>query len=147
MSQTAELTKNEKDGCVDQLVAQAKIFPWHQIYSPTEQDAIDFYTRALDWDTTEFPMECGSYKMLTANGMPVAGVIGTNEAEKNGFVHVPPHWAVSISVDDVDARVARCENLGGKLLHGPMDVPTVGRIALVADPNGATFWLFKGECS
>jgi len=56
---------------------------------------------------------------------------------------VPPHWAVYIGVDDVDARLAKCVELGATVLVEPMDVQTVGRMALIQDPQGATFWLFK----
>jgi predicted enzyme related to lactoylglutathione lyase len=87
-------------------------------------------------------MEGGAtYKMLVANGKAVAGCWGTQDTP--GMENVPPHWAVYIAVDDVDARLAKCQELGANLLHGPMDIPTVGRMALVQDPQGATFWLFK----
>jgi predicted enzyme related to lactoylglutathione lyase len=141
MSQTAQLD----DPRTSYALAQGKTFVWHQIFGASSQTSLDFYTEALDWGVDEMPMgEMGAYKMLTVNGTPVAGVIGTEEgcAEAQG---TPPHWSVSIAVDDVDARAEKCQSLGGKLLHGPMDIPTVGRIALTQDPQGATFWLFKGE--
>jgi len=51
---------------------------------------------------------------------------------------VPPHWSVTFAVDDADASAARAEDLGGTILVPPMDAgPT--RIAVVRDPQGATF--------
>ena len=136
MSATAEMT--------DRAIAQGKTFVWHQLFAPSEQTSLDFYTQALDWGTAEMPMgEGGAYKMLVANGVPVAGVIGT--AGNECCDGIPPHWSVCIGVDDVDARVARVQALGGKLLQGPMDIPDVGRTALVQDPQGASFWLFQPE--
>ena len=83
----------------------------------------------------------GTYKMLTRNGKPVCGVFGTDSAE---MAHTPPHWATYLAVDDVDARLAKCTELGAKVIVQPMDVPTVGRMALIQDPAGAHIWLFKG---
>jgi len=50
-----------------------------------------------------------------------------------------------LAVDDVDAKIVKAKELGANLLHGPMDIPTVWRMALLQDPQGATFWVFKGE--
>jgi uncharacterized protein len=51
---------------------------------------------------------------------------------------VPPHWALTFSVDDTDAVAARAERLGGAVLVAPMSVP-YARIAMLRDPQGATF--------
>src|SRR5579863_5252751 len=142
MSQTAQL----EDQFTAHLIAQGKTFCWHQVYGATEQSSIDFYTQALGWTTDAFPMgENGTYKVLVANGCAVAGVVGTEEAQCEMMQGVPPHWSVSIATDDVDARAEKCVSLGGKVLQGPFDIPTVGRMALVQDPQGAQFWLFKGQ--
>jgi predicted enzyme related to lactoylglutathione lyase len=134
MSQTLE-QMNEN------LLACAKTFVWHQIFAPSDQKSMDFYTGALDFTTTEMPMgEMGTYKMLVRDGHPVAGVVGT---ENCGVVVTTPHWSVSIAVDDVDARVEKCVALGAKVLQPAFDIPTVGRMALIEDPQGAPFWLFR----
>ena len=57
----------------------------------------------------------------------------------------PPNWITYVSTPDVDKTVARVKTLGGKVYHGPEDIPNVGRFAIVADPQGATFAVFKGE--
>jgi predicted enzyme related to lactoylglutathione lyase len=81
-----------------------------------------------------------TYRMMSANGQAVCGVMPTNTPEMQG---VPPHWSVYIAVDDVDARLAKCQALGAKVVHGPMDVPSVGRMVLIQDPQGAHVWLFQ----
>jgi hypothetical protein len=53
---------------------------------------------------------------------------------------IPPHWSVYFAVTEVDADVKRLEALGGQLHHGPFDT-SVGRMAVVADPEGAPFHL------
>jgi uncharacterized protein len=47
-------------------------------------------------------------------------------------------WGVYVTVDDVDASVKLVEELGGKVLVAPMDIPNTGRFALIQDPQGAT---------
>jgi predicted enzyme related to lactoylglutathione lyase len=118
-----------------------KAFLWHELYTPDVDAALAFYKSALDMDASSMEMgEYGKYHMLKHAGNEVAGVIALTGPEFKG---VPPHWATYTSVDDVDARVAKVIEFGGKVLVPAMDVPTVGRMALIADPHGASIWLFK----
>ena len=56
---------------------------------------------------------------------------------------IPPHWGVYFASTDVDESVRKATSLGAKVLFGPMDIPTVGRLATLQDPQGATFSVFK----
>ena len=47
-------------------------------------------------------------------------------------------WDIDFWVDDTDATAARAAELGGTVLAGPFDMP-IGRRAVLADPQGATF--------
>jgi predicted enzyme related to lactoylglutathione lyase len=119
-------------------IINGSTFVWHEINAPSITKSIEFYTQALDFGTLEFDMgEMGTYHMLTRHGQGVAGVIQPQQAG------IPAHWATYISVDDVDARVEKCRQFGATLIGGPFDVPTIGRMALIADPQGATVWIFK----
>jgi predicted enzyme related to lactoylglutathione lyase len=51
---------------------------------------------------------------------------------------VPPHWSVTFATDDADATAAKAAELGGRVIAGPFDAPWV-RMAMLADPQGATF--------
>ena len=51
---------------------------------------------------------------------------------------VPAHWSVTFAVDDADATAERASELGGAVLVAPFDAPWV-RMAVIADPQGATF--------
>jgi predicted enzyme related to lactoylglutathione lyase len=57
----------------------------------------------------------------------------------------PPHWMAHVQVANVDATVEKVKSLGGKIYNGPEDVPTVGRFAIVADPQGAAISVFTPE--
>lgn len=122
-------------------LATGRAFVWHEVYGANLADILKFYTEALDFGTATMPMgEMGDYTMLTRNGVPVAGALGTEgQAHLQG---IPPHWATYIGVDDVDARIEKSVALGAKLIFPAMDVPTVGRMALIEDPLGAKVWLF-----
>jgi uncharacterized protein len=50
----------------------------------------------------------------------------------------PPHWSVTFSVADTDATAARANVLGGTVIVPPFDAPW-SRLAIVSDPQGATF--------
>lgn len=124
----------------EHALAAGRAFPWHEVYAPDAQKAIDFYVKALGMESEAFPMGDFTYNMLKVNGKAVAGVMSTSAGPAQG---APPHWAVYHSVDDVDARVAKCVELGATVVVPAMDVPSVGRMALIADPQGAHLWLFK----
>ncbi len=124
-------------------LAAGRTFPWHECYVPDTEAAIRFYTEALDFGTESTEMgEMGKYHMLTRNGTPIAGLMSTNAPEMEG---VPAHWSVYLSVDDVDARIAKCVALGAKVVVPAMDVPSVGRMALISDPQGAHIWLYTSS--
>lgn len=112
---------------------------WREVVSLDLEKTTAFYGALLGWTHHDSPGGKGVYRHFTANGTSVAGgwQIGS---EMQG---VASHWAQYISVDDVDRAVARVTELGGRALMGPMDLPKVGRMAVVADPQGATFNLFR----
>ncbi len=118
-----------------------KTFVWHELYAPNVQASLDFYTQALGFETETMDMPgMGSYTMLKMNGHAVAGVMSTTDGPAQG---APPHWAVYLAVDDVDARVEKCVSLGATVVVPAMDVPTVGRMCLIEDTQGAHIWLYK----
>ena len=122
-------------------LAEGRAFPWHELYAPNIDQARQFYVDALGFGITEMDMGTGSmYKMLTVDGKAVAGSMDTNSPDMQG---VPPHWSVFMTVDDVDARLAKCLELGAKVVVPIMEVPTVGRMTLIADPAGAHIWLYQ----
>ena len=54
-------------------------------------------------------------------------------------------WAGYLEVDDVEESIQAVEQSGGRVLMGPTDVPDVGRLAYVADPQGASFYLIHTQ--
>ena len=79
------------------------------------------------------------YTMLNVGGTDVAGMMEIT-AEMGP---VPPNWTVYFGVDDVDAVAKKAESLGGSTVMPPMDIPEVGRVAGLQDPQGAMFSVFQ----
>ena len=52
---------------------------------------------------------------------------------------IPANWLVYFAVDDTDATVAKARELGGAVAVEPMDIPDVGRFAVLTDPHGSAF--------
>ncbi|HEV7960351.1 MAG TPA: VOC family protein, partial [Rhizomicrobium sp.] len=86
-----------------------------------------------------------TYIALNTHGQGAAGLMPIpEEAAKHG---VRPAWMGYIAVDDVDATAKRVQQEGGKVMREPTDVPGIIRFAVVADPQGAGFYIAKGLTS
>jgi predicted enzyme related to lactoylglutathione lyase len=115
-------------------------FVWHEHMTKDPKAAIAFYTDVVGWKTQLFA-EGGDYMMWVGTQGPLGGVMKiTEEAAKMG---TPPNWMGHIQVADVDATAALTKKLGGKVNKEPSDIPTVGRFAVIADPQGAAVAIFK----
>jgi hypothetical protein len=114
-------------------------FVWHELMTTDPQAAIDFYTKVIGWKVTGFEQD-PSYRMWTMGGTPMGGLmLLPEEARKMG---APPHWLMYVLVPDVDSTVRQAVGLGGRTHLEPQDIPTIGRFAVLADPQGAFFAVF-----
>jgi uncharacterized protein len=116
-------------------------FIWTELLCNDANAAAAFYGRILPWASQ--PFSPGSpYFVFTVNGgAPLAGNMSLPaEARAMGTV---PHWRAYIGGDDVDAIVVQASRLGARILEAPRDLPGVGRAALLADPEGARFGVYR----
>jgi hypothetical protein len=116
----------------------AASFIWYELMTSDTEAAKAFYSAVVGWETKGFEGG-GDYTILEANGRGVGGLMPIPEDARQAGAR--PVWFGYIAVGDVDAEAARIVEAGGKLYREIMDVPTVGRIAMVADPQGAPFYL------
>jgi predicted enzyme related to lactoylglutathione lyase len=102
--------------------------------------AAAFYGGVLGWEMEDaLPPEAGAhYFMARLRGKLVAAVGSRPEALPAGAA-----WNTYVAVADADAAAARAEELGGTVVMGPMDVGDAGRMAAVADPEGALFFVWE----
>jgi predicted enzyme related to lactoylglutathione lyase len=102
------------------------------------QAAGAFYSKILPWKTQ--PSGMPDYTVWLAGKSQVAGLMA--QPASAAEAGAPPSWLIYIGTPDVDATAAAAERLGGKVLKPPADIPTVGRFAVLADPQGAAFAIF-----
>jgi len=108
-------------------------FSWSELVTSDPKAAATFYGELFGWGVREMGAEMGGYRVVTVGDDGIGGIMACPEETPD----MPPHWGCYVTVDNVDATLARCTALGGKTLMAPMDVPTVGRMAIVQDPQGA----------
>lgn len=119
---------------------------WYELMTTDAQGAAAFYGPILGW-TAQPPMPGGmDYRTVqAADGDYVAGILPlTPEMTAHG---ARPCWLGYIGVDDVDRTLGTIAAAGGRMLMPARDVPQVGRIAMVADPQGVPFYIMTTASS
>ncbi len=111
---------------------------WNELASPDPEASADFYRGLFGWTIAPFSSEGEPYLGIT-NGEANNG--GMREPRPPG---TPPHWLVYFGVEDLDAGLAKVQELGGTTLAGPIDIQ-IAKIGIVQDPQGAVFALYAGE--
>ena len=122
--------------------ASKGLFVWYEHLTRDPKAAIAFYGAVDGWKTQPFAEGGDSdYVMWVGSQGPLGGVMGLPQQVVE--MGVPPHWMGNVMVDDVDAACALTKRLGGKVHKEPADIPTVGRFAVIADPQGAAIAIFE----
>lgn len=117
-------------------------FSWADQVSTDTTKAKAFFTALLGWEADDVPMGDGTfYTMFKKDGENVAG-LGPMQAEMQAQ-GIPSHWNSYVSVDDVDAMVAKIKEHGGTVVAEPFDVFDSGRMLMLQDPSGANLGLWQ----
>lgn len=117
-----------------ELFAQHGAISWFELMTSDLDAAVAFYTELFGWTTDTMIMENGDpYITIKVADIPVGGMSKLPSQPEN----IPPNWGFYVTVDDVDASAQQAQELGGKLVLPPMDVPEVGRFCVIQDPQGA----------
>jgi len=114
-------------------------FVWYEWMGADLERAAEFYAHVAGWKVGDPGMASFPYKVASVDGYGVAGMLNT-PAEAKGM---PPCWTGYIAVENVDAAVAKLKTAGGQAMRAPWDIPNIGRVAVVADAQGAPFMLFR----
>lgn len=113
-------------------------FCWNELLTRDVPGAEKFYSELLGWEPVDFGNPEMKYTMFK-NGDKHSG--GLMQMPPNVPEQVPPHWMAYIAVDDVDKSAEKAKELGAQVIHGPEDIPTVGRFCIIQDPTGAAIAL------
>jgi len=110
-------------------------FSWNELMTTDPEAAKLFYAELFGWELEDYPMEETNYTVVKVGGEGQGGIMQIPPEAKGA----PPNWGTYITVDDVDATVEKATTLQATVLMPPRDVPEVGRMAIVQDPQGAVF--------
>jgi predicted enzyme related to lactoylglutathione lyase len=116
-----------------QIVNEPGALVWNQLSTSDPAAAGTFYQSVLGLVAAPMP-EMPEFTGFQVQGRTVGGVTGLENMPET-----PPHWMVNFAVDDVDSTVDALVRAGGSVLMPPFDMDKVGRMAAVADPQGAAF--------
>ena len=122
----------------------AGAFIWYELMTTDIDAARAFYRAVVGWDIATDPdpdAEGIDYRMIVRSDASMAGgaMRLTQEMCDSG---ARPCWLGYIHTPDVDAAAAAIEAAGGAILMPPSTMERVGRMAFVADPHGAPFYIF-----
>jgi hypothetical protein len=128
-----------KDSIGAQLVNDPVSMTWNELMSPDVDTAATFYAGLFGWkgDTMDMGGDGPPYTVWMLGDRGIGGAMAPP------MEGMPAFWGIYFSVDDTDATVAKAQELGASVLNGPMDVPDVGRMAALMDPQGAAFSVLK----
>jgi uncharacterized protein len=122
------------------LVNEPGALVWNELNTRDTAAAREFYAAVFGWAYADMEMDDGgTYTGLKLGEDTVGGMLDVTGRVPD---EVPAHWLVYFAVDDVDATVAKLQELGGSVSFGPVDI-VAGRMAVAADPFGAVFAVIK----
>jgi predicted enzyme related to lactoylglutathione lyase len=119
-------------------------FCWNELNTHDLPAARDFYTKLFGWATDEYSqngMDCTLYRIGPDR---IGGMVKYPPRPDDGSLpEAIPVWLSYVRVENVEATIAKVLELKGKVLIPPTDIPMVGRMAVLQDPQGACLGLFQ----
>jgi predicted enzyme related to lactoylglutathione lyase len=112
---------------------------WYELMTTDMKGAEAFYRTVVGW--TSSPFEGGSepYTMFNRGvDAPAAGLMA-----RPAEVKAPPFWAMYVGVPKLEEAAGQIKQLGGSAHTDVIEVPNIGRMQLMMDPQGAAFYIFE----
>lgn len=114
---------------------------WRELRTKDLDGARSFYSELFGWSLEQTKVTQMPYLEIVNDGDAVGGMMPMDEI----WGEMPSHWATYIAVDNADAAATAIKENGGTLHVPPFDAPGVGRMAMAADPSGASFAIVQFE--
>ncbi len=112
---------------------------WYELMTTDTAAAETFYKKVIGWTSAPFAASPNPYTVFSRTGqVGVAGLMRRPEG-----MNMPPFWAMYVGVPKLEDAVAHIKRLGGNELSPVIDVPTVGRLQMMKDPQGAAFYILQ----
>jgi uncharacterized protein len=115
-------------------------FVWYDLLTTDPDGAVAFYSHVVGWKPQAWAK---GYTLFVGEQGPLGGVTQLPVQAKTAGT--PAHWTSNVGVADVEATIAQVKTLGGSVLVEASDFPEVGRLAVIADPQGAPLNVFTPE--
>ena len=116
---------------------------WYELLTNDAAASTAFYGEVIGWKVQPpRPGDERGYRMIDTASSHIGGMMQlTEQMRSNG---AKPTWLFYVGVDDVDATVKKVEAAGGTILMKAFDIPNVGRLAMIADPQGIPLYIMRG---
>ena len=112
---------------------------WYELMTTDPSAAEKFYDKVVGWSSAPFQGSPEPYTVFKRSGdVQVAGLMKTPDG-----MNMPPFWSMYVAVPNLEEAVTHITRLGGSELSGIIDVPTVGRMQMLKDPQGAAFYIIQ----
>ena len=107
---------------------------WNELMTTDPEAGFRFYSGLFGWQKSQAVDmgEMGTYQVFSHDGTDIGGMMGLGNSPV-------PAWLPYFGTNGVEAAIGRIEAAGGKVAHGPMEVPGGAFIAVAQDPQGAWF--------
>ena len=117
-------------------------FSWVDLTTTDQEAAKSFYAGLFGWEADDRPAGNGViYSMQQIGGKSVAAI--SPQPKQQREMGLPPLWNSYITVDSADDAASKAGDLGATVHAPPFDVMDVGRMAVIADPQGAFFMVWE----
>lgn len=113
---------------------------WVDLSTPDVGAATDFYGRLLGWTIERSQTPMGEYFIGSVNERQTAGMMAQGPEQRG----MPAVWTTFLFVDGIEDTLVGVEKAGGRVLQPAFDIPGDARVAVIADPTGATLGLIAG---
>ena len=118
---------------------------WHDLLTDTPKESKRFYGELFGWEFQELGIDLGffrtvNYTLIRHNGELIGGMVDQTRLDSKADIS---QWVVLVSVADIEKATATLEASGGSIFTPPTDLADRGRIAIVADSQGALFAMLE----
>jgi Predicted enzyme related to lactoylglutathione lyase len=113
------------------------MFCWIELATNDAAASKAFYTSLFGWTAKDMPVPDGVYTIFQKEGHDLGALYQSKD--------IPPNWSSYVNVESVDDSAKKAGYLGASVIVPPFDVMEIGRMAVVADPQGASFCLWQAK--
>ena len=114
---------------------------WYQLMTTDMKAAEKFYKNVVGWGAKPFAESPQPYTIFNRTADGDVGVAGLMTRPQG--MNAPPFWAMYVGVPKLEDALAHIKRLGGSEMSPVIDIPTVGRMQMVKDPQGAAFYIYQ----